>query len=118
MIFKSYNRIQIGHHKFVTSNSAKMGLRKAPFVFTELGVAMLSSVLHSPLAIKINIDIMRAFVILRHMAIRPMPDSNAELRREIEILRQEMNDILADQNDINEETRMQLDAISQSLAAL
>jgi len=49
--------------QFVTSNpSFKMGLRRAPYVFTEQGVAMLSSVLRSPKAIQINIEIMRFFV--------------------------------------------------------
>ena len=39
--------------QFVTSNSIKMGLRRKPYVFTELGVAMLSSVLKSPSAIHV-----------------------------------------------------------------
>ncbi len=52
--------------QFATSNSpAKMGLRRAPYVFTEQGVAMLSSVLNSERAIEVNIAIMRAFVRLR-----------------------------------------------------
>ena len=41
------------------------GLRKLPYVFTEQGVAMLSSVLRSPQSIKVNIEIMRAFIHLR-----------------------------------------------------
>jgi hypothetical protein len=45
-----------------------------PFVFTEQGVAMLSSVLHSTRAVRVNIEIMRAFVQLRRMLV-----SNAEL---------------------------------------
>ena len=89
-----------------------------PYVFTELGVAMLSSVLRSETAISINRDIMRAFVSFRHLAIQPLPDSNAELRQEIQALRDEMSEILADQNDINESTRAQLDAISDALAEL
>lgn len=89
-----------------------------PYAFTELGVAMLSSVLHSETAISINRDIMRAFVAFRHLAMQPLPDSNAELRREIEAVRDEMYEILADQNDINEDTRAQLDAISVALAEL
>jgi hypothetical protein len=44
------------------------GRRYAPYAFTEQGVAMLSSVLNSPHAIAINIEIMRAFVQLRAMA--------------------------------------------------
>ena len=42
-----------------------MGLRKLPYAFTEQGVAMLSGVLHSERAIRVNIEIMRAFVNLR-----------------------------------------------------
>lgn len=54
--------------QIVTSNpKATMGLRRPPYVFTELGVAMLSSVLHSNRAIQVNIAVMRAFVRLRQI---------------------------------------------------
>jgi hypothetical protein len=46
--------------QIVISNSIKMGLRKLPYAFTELGVSMLSSILNSSKAIRINIQIMRA----------------------------------------------------------
>ncbi|HSW59898.1 MAG TPA: ORF6N domain-containing protein [bacterium] len=52
--------------QFVTSNQIKMGLRKRPFAFSEQGVAMLSAVLKSKTAIKISIQIMEAFVYMRH----------------------------------------------------
>ena len=56
--------------QIVTSNpSAKMGLRRRPFAFTEHGVAMLSSVLRSERAVEVNIEIMRAFVRLREIMI-------------------------------------------------
>lgn len=55
--------------QFGTSNSLKMSLRVQPFVFTELGVAMLSSVLNSEQAISINISIMRAFAKLRSFLV-------------------------------------------------
>ena len=51
--------------QFVTSKADRMGLRYAPMVFTEQGVAMLSSVLNSNRAINVNVAIMRAFVQLR-----------------------------------------------------
>jgi hypothetical protein len=54
--------------QFVTSNVGRGGRRYAPFAFTEQGVAMLSSVLNSPRAIAINIEIMRAFVRVRELA--------------------------------------------------
>lgn len=50
-----------------TSNSIIMGARKCPYAFTENGVAMLSSVLRSPTAIEVNIQIMRAFTAMRHV---------------------------------------------------
>src|SRR5690554_1449900 len=51
----------------VISNTDKQGLRHAPFCFTEQGVAMLSSVLKSKLAIQINIQIMRVFTRMRKL---------------------------------------------------
>jgi hypothetical protein len=54
--------------QIATSNpTAKMGLRRPPYAFTELGVAMLSSVLNSDRAVQMNILIMRAFVRLREL---------------------------------------------------
>jgi hypothetical protein len=50
------------------------GRRYLPYAFTEQGVAMLSSVLRSPRAVKVNVEIMRAFVRLRRLL-----QSNAEL---------------------------------------
>ena len=52
--------------QIATSNSDKMGLRRAPYAFTEQGVAMLSAVLKSDRAIAASILIMKAFVALRH----------------------------------------------------
>ena len=43
------------------------GIRTAPYAFTEQGIAMLSSVLRSPQAVQVNIEIMRAFVRLRRI---------------------------------------------------
>ena len=51
------------------STKAKMGLRKSPFVFTEQGVAMLSSVLNSETAIEANIEIIRVFTRMREMLL-------------------------------------------------
>jgi len=57
------------------------GRRTRPYAFTEQGVAMLSSVLKSPRAIQVNIEIMRAFVRLRQMVT-----SNADLARKLNAL--------------------------------
>lgn len=95
------------------------GNRKGVFAFTEMGVAMLSSVLRSQTAINVNRSIMRAFVTMRQaLATISVPDKIGELENKIENLRQEVEDIMHDQNDINESTRAQLDAISTALAEL
>ena len=66
--------------QFVTSSWG--GLRRAvPYAFTEQGVAMLSSVLHSKRAVRVNIEVMRAFVRLRQMLA-----SNAGLARKLAAL--------------------------------
>jgi hypothetical protein len=61
------------------------GRRYAPYVFTEQGVAMLSSVLRSKEATAVNIEIMRAFVELRRIG-----ESHAELSKRIDQLEQEV----------------------------
>lgn len=103
--------------QFVTANYIKKQ-RFYPYAFTEIGVAMLSSVLKSEVAIQANRKIMKAFVAYRHLAELPLAATYLDLRKQIENLRNEVNDILADQNDINESTRAQLDAISTALAEL
>lgn len=69
--------------QIVTSNlsSGRGGRRYAPYAFTEQGVAMLSSVLKSPRAVAVNVEIMRAFVRLRRMLA-----SNAHLARKLNAL--------------------------------
>ena len=86
-----------------------------PHAFTEQGLAMLSGVLNSDIAIEVNISIMRAFVSLRQIAAIVKQSDLIEMRKEILAY---IDDILADQNDINESTRAQLDAISKALAEL
>ena len=51
--------------QIVISNSEKYGLRKAPYVFTEQGVAMLSAILNTKVAIEVSIRIMNAFVTMK-----------------------------------------------------
>ena len=62
--------------------SNRGGTRYMPMAFTEQGVAMLSGILNSDRAIEINIQIMRAFVQLRHLIA-----DNAELKRALDELR-------------------------------
>ena len=91
-----------------------------PFAFTREGIAMLSGLLRSPIAIQANINIMRAFFQMQE-ALLIVSNTQLQLeqiRTEIKQLRTDMNGTLADQNEINELTRVQLDAISDALAEL
>jgi len=68
MFLLTHEEVSILRSQIVTSSSpAWGGARYAPMAFTEQGVAMLSSVLRSKQAVKVNIEIMRAFVRLRQM---------------------------------------------------
>ena len=77
----------------VISNLDKKGLRYSPFCFTEQGVAMLSSVLNSKLAIQINIQIMRIFTRIRQFITdnTQVQLEIAELRNAVEILAKKQN---------------------------
>ena len=89
-----------------------------PYAFTEQGLAMLSGVLHSAIAIQVNIHIMRAFVAIRRMIQNPPGNEIAELQQEVKELKAYMEDVFADYNDINEDTRMQLELINETLSEL
>ncbi|MTK52023.1 ORF6N domain-containing protein [Paludibacter sp.] len=102
--------------QFATSNRG--GHRYLPYAFTEQGVAMLSGLLNSDVAIEMNIAIMRAFVATRHLLIHSPIEKMTELQQEVRELRLYMEEVFADQNDINEDTRMQLELINRSLAEL
>ena len=105
--------------QFVTTSRMKRPKKSLPYAFTELGALMLSSVLRSPVADETSIKITRAFVAMRQMlSFSTLPERIVTLAQELYKLKEEVNDILADQNDINESTRAQLDAISTALAEL
>ncbi len=82
------------------------GARYQPFAFTEQGVAMLSSVLKSDIAIKVNISIMRAFVVIRNSMIMQISVS-----KEIEELWKTIN-------DLSEDNRKKMDDIYLAIAEL
>lgn len=94
------------------------GTRKLPYAFTEQGLAMLSGVLNSDIAIQVNINIMRAFVAVRQMIANPTADKTTKLQQEVNELKEYIEEVFTDYNDINEDTRMQLDLINKTLAEL
>ena len=105
--------------KICTLNKKGRGqhFKYMPFAFTELGVSMLSSVLNSDTAIDENKRIMRAFVALRQLVFNPSVQTN-ELEQEVKELKQYIEDVFADYNDINEDTRIQLEQINRTLAEM
>ena len=99
---KEYNNLR---SQFATSSWG--GRRYLPYVFTDYGVAMLSSILNSDRAIQVNIQIMRTFV-----KIREMLQSNDELRRKFEALERRFDR----QNEETEQKfRIVFDAIKKLL---
>ena len=79
LTLKEFNNLksQIG-----TSNSKMYGdVRKLPYVFTEVGVSMLSTVIHTDVATQTTINIMRAFVTMRHFII-----DNKDIYKSLNIL--------------------------------
>ena len=94
------------------------GTRKLPYAFTEQGLAMLSGVLNSDIAIQVNINIMRASVAVRQMIVNPTVDKTTKLQQEVNELKEYIEEVFTDYNDINEDTRIQLDLINKTLAEL
>lgn len=103
----------------------------SPFAFTEQGVAMLSSVLRSDVAIKVNINIMRAFVSVRQYILSSDTRNKEidELKKRIQELENQGNkafaminqigeETLEAINDLSEDTRKELDDIYLALSQL
>lgn len=95
------------------------GTRKLPFAFTEQGLAMLSGILNSDIAIYVNIAIMRAFVAIR----QELPTISSS--RELEDLKQRMKaleeiseETLSALNDLSEDSRREFDDIYLALSQL
>lgn len=78
--------------QIVTSSHG--GARKLPYAFTENGIAMLSSVLRSPIAIQVNIRIMRAFT-----AMRQFIASNAQIFQRLDVMEQNQLALVAHQTE-------------------
>lgn len=96
------------------------GTRKMPNAFTELGIAMLSSVLRSETAIQVNINIMRAFVAIRH-AVAAWQDTNLkveQLSHKVDSLNARVDEILHEQNENNMEMAIQIGALNDALDQL
>ena len=94
--------------------------RYAPFAFTEQGVAMLSSVLKSDVAIAANISIMRAFVQVREylMATSSISTELKELRAKVDLLTLQREEDLGALNDLSEDVRQDIDNLYIAIGEL
>jgi len=110
---------ELSRTQYATLNIKRgQNIKYAPYAFTELGVAMLSSVLNSKTSIEINRAIMRTFVAIRQsLSIKPA-DKISEYKTELDKLKEYIEEVFTDQNDINEDTRLQIELINQTLAEL
>lgn len=105
--------------QFVMTSRAKRPKSALPLAFTEHGALALAGILRSDVAIETSIIVTRAFVAMRQaLTTLAIPVKLNEIERSLTNLRHEVEEILADQNDINESTRSQIDAISEALAEL
>ena len=116
---EEYNSLKTSlRSQIVTSN--KGGVRYMPFAFTEMGVAMLSSVLRSETAILANIAIMRAFVAMRNYiaTTTTVTAELAEIRAKLALLERTDADNAEAIGDLSEDMRKELDTIYDAIAAL
>ena len=105
--------------QFVMTSRVKRPKSALPLAFTEHGALALAGILRSDVAIETSIIVTRAFVAMRQaLTTLAIPVKLNEIERSLTNLRHEVEEILADQNDINESTRAQLEAISAALVEL
>ena len=97
---------------------AKDEINDQRLLFHWLLQSMGLSVLRSNIAIQASVLIVRAFVAIRQLIANPPVDRVGELEKQIKELRAYMEEVFTDYNDINEDTRMQLEMINQTLAEL
>ena len=105
---------ELSRSQFVTLNKGRgNNFKYMPFAFTELGAAMLSSVLNSDIAIEINRNIMRAFVAIRNYTLQTTTSSIEikELQERIKSLEMANEETLCAINDLSEDTQKSLDDI-------
>ena len=104
--------------QFVMTSRNKRPKSALPLAFTEHGVVMLSSVLRSDIAVQTSVLITRAFVAMRQIIANSPVIMSAQLQKEMKELKEYIEDVFADPNDINEDTRMQIELINQVLVEL
>ena len=115
-----YNFLKNSLTSQIVISNERGGRRYMPFAFTEEGVAMLSGVLRSKIAVQVNIAIMRAFVAIRNyiMTTSTVSAELAEIRAKLALLERADADNAEAVSDLSEDMCKELDNIYAAIAAL
>ena len=119
---EEYNLLKINiRSQFVTFEEGRGKYPKyPPFAFTEQGVAMLSGVLKSDVAVAASIAIMRAFVKVREylMTVSNISSELKELRARVDLLQLQQEENLGAVNDLSEDVRRDIDSLCIAIGEL
>ena len=110
--------VNINRSQIVTASNRNASA--PPFAFTEQGIAMLSGILRSDIAIAANIAIMRAFVQVREylVASSSLSAELKELRARVDLLQLQQEDDLGALNDLSEDVRQDIDNLYLAIGQL
>ena len=106
--------------QIVIAKEGRGGLRSLPYAFTEHGVLMLASVLHSSIAAQASINISRTFAEMRRYIVSTaqLTSEIAELRAKIEMLESRSEENLGAVNDLSEDMRQEIENLYHAIGAL
>ncbi len=112
------DEVSTNRSQFVTAS--RRNVSAPPFAFTEQGVAMLSGILRSDIAIAANIAIMRAFVQVREylVATSSLSVELKELRARVDLLQLQQEEDLGALNDLSEDVRQDIDNLYLAIGQL
>jgi hypothetical protein len=111
------SREEVSRSQIASLNKGRGGnIKYLPFAFTDLGIAMLSSVLNSETAIEVNRNIMRAFVALRQMAMVLIELHS--IKEQIQRLKRDTDENTEAINDLSEDIGKELETIYDAIGAL
>ena len=106
--------------QIVIAKTGRGGSRSLPYAFTEHGVLMLASVLHSSIAAQASINISRTFAEMRRYIVSTthLTSEIAELRAKIELLECRSEENLGAVNDLSEDMRQEIENLYNAIGAL
>lgn len=113
------NSVEWENLRYQNYTSSWGGTRYLPFAFTEQGIAMLSGILNSDIAIEVNISIMRTFIAIRRLVVSYKENNDiAELKARVKSLEEITEETLVAINDLSEDSRKEFDDIYIALSEM